>query len=264
MRRLTASIVTFAAFWILIPGHASCDESGDALLASVIEEVKNAIPAANLSSWGTSETENTRWAGMIVQCKNAFGRLFGRSDERLLVYKFVSEFGKHGAEADFAIMMAMGRYGVPAQSGNASLVFATGPEDSKDDVFKSRQLLVAECQTRLFLKDPDLMDRYTQFLVWAGFLDEFAFTHYKRVATDSMASGAYWWNARNALVLMYCSGDGIEDIKDPESVYKAYVDWLGHVSEIDIEFPDRTTLLPFSDWTGVTPVPGKAFREIFD
>lgn len=252
---------------VLVPELAAFGQvdEGNELVVSVLEDVTKAIADAKLPDWDSSQEVNNRWGEVVVTCKRSFEKLLGRPDERVLVRKFVSSFGSGGAESDFAILMAVGRYGIPSHSGNTGLVRAetSSVNKARDDLFRSRQLFVAECQTRLFLEHPERLERYCYFLIWGGFLSKDLFGHYKRNCAERMATGDYWWHARNALVLNCCTGD-IRPPKDADSIHKHFQEWLGSVSEFEIDVFDRRPTSPFPDWNGPKPISGQAIRQLYD
>ena len=101
-----------------------------------------------------------------------FQLLASRIDRRYLVNKYIDRFGSEGDLSDFAILVSLGRHGVPSQSASSGLASQDQEATLNEEIdfYRSQQLLVAESQCRHFLRNRDSLKRYAHFLVWAGFL----------------------------------------------------------------------------------------------
>ncbi len=239
----------------------------DAIYAGVVKSIVTSFDSAELVDSGIDQESDSKWIARVMDCRAEFNKLLGRRDERVLVRRLFGEFGTRGAKADFAILMAIGRFGLPSQSGNTGLVvkgIGVDRTSVKNDWYRSKQLMVAEIQTEWFISHPDKLERYLYYMIWSGQLKREGFRHYKQCCASGMATGAYWWHARNALLLMSCDNWSGPPIKEANEIHSQFSLWLGSSSEFDITIFDERPQLPFPDWTGPKPPSGHTLREFYD
>lgn len=238
----------------------------DTLLKEKTKFITSVIRDAAAANWGDSELVNARWIKAVESSMGEFQVLATRIDRRHLVNKYIEQFGTGDDLADFAILVSLGRHGVPSQSADCGLASQQGDRFNEEvDFYRNQQLLVAECQCRRFLKSRESLKRYAHFLVWSGFLNRDSWRQYKSTAAASISTDEYWWHARNALVLMEISGRLPETAIEPGGIKFLFEPWLAEVSEFDVELPESRSLKsPFPTWKERTPIPGSEFRSIYD
>jgi hypothetical protein len=273
--RLSQSVRFVTLFFAFGIGHCSGQDfipaeqqaQRNAFFSERVNRISTIISDAASSNWGDSEKANAIWVEAVKKSMEEFQLLASRIDRRHLVNKYIDRLGSEGDLSDFAILVSLGRHGVPSQSANSGLASqdqrATLNEEI--DFYRSQQLLVAECQCRHFLRNRDSLKRYAHFLVWAGFLDRQSWRQYKSAAATSLGTDEYWWHARNALVLMEISGERADGEIGPGEIGSRFHEWLGAASEFDIDLPESKSVKhPFPNWSQKLPIAGSEFRAIFD
>jgi hypothetical protein len=130
---------------------------------------------------------------------------------------------------------------------------------------KERQILnlVCEIQVRMFLNDPDLLERYYHAVIWSGVFIEHGgsmemeewWSLMQKVhgldwdARDSVPGDDYWWYAREFMLLAHATGrdDLLRDV-DASELYSRYEKWGRWM---------RSNVWKDTGWTRFFPHPDK-------
>lgn len=151
------------------------------------------------------------------------------------------QFGKYGAEADMRLLLSATdvflAQDYPDPGANIS-VTAESPPEKRCGVKKLRelQLTVSKVQVEMFLRDPELFDRYYNFLIWSR---QFLGTRHSHWAAfgpkigdlekgfdRSDETGDYWWHARNFMLVAHASSrDDLLKGADPSGLVGRFDEW---------------------------------------
>ena len=235
------------------------------------------------------------WAGIGIGCYAQFTAMLAASkDERAVIESFVSKFGRNGAEADMRWILCS--RGCTLDMHRVGLV---GPEDGGvNEIWRKRQLLVAEFQTRRFLNDRKALDQYLHCVIWANWIfhPEWFQFHVHKTGIGIDRESEYWWYARTFVLMSYATGrdDLLKGVK-PENLadrFREWREWMesdgpflrpnakGYGWSIDMKAKDNGDLYepfvksrelpllkklpetPFPDWKGPPPMPPKLLRRM--
>ncbi|WP_145310414.1 hypothetical protein [Gimesia fumaroli] len=153
-------------------------------------------------------------------------RVVESSNPREGLKYFVDQFGKEGAQTDMRWLVAARSQLLPANR-RVKPANADG-----QPILRRAQIIFAELQVRQFLKEPKLLARYYQSVVWfENMFDDLFFpillgNLYRNMKEDS-SDDNYWWYAQNFLLLAHATGrdDLLKDVK-PEKLKPRFQQWF--------------------------------------
>jgi len=165
MLRLSQSVRFVTLFFAFGIGHCSAQDfisaeqeaMRNAFFSERVNRVSTIISDAASSNWGDSEKANAIWVEAVKKSMEEFQLLASRIDRRHLVNKYIDRLGSEGDLSDFAILVLLGRHGVPSQSASSGLASQDQEATLNEEIdfYRSQQLLVAESQCRHFLRNRD-------------------------------------------------------------------------------------------------------------
>ena len=181
------------------------------------------------------------WADLMQKLNQVFRERCERDSFEHALPSLLREFGQHGDLEDLKICLAFPEvffvqsYGAPAIQGRF-------PVNTPIGVLRRRrmrelQLLACKVQVEMFLKDPDLFERYYRLLVWSeqffgrpryhglskvSSLDK----HFRKDGED------YWWYARDFLILAHATdADKFVKRDAPTELAAQYARWRKWVND---------------------------------
>ena len=145
--------------------------------------------------------------------------------------EFVRQFGRHGPEADLRWLLAVRGVGCKPDFEIApySSEEFPGTEYPAVPQVQRAQLLMAELETRAFLKDPSLLRRHYHAVLWFGdFFDPQSLPDHVSTTRTNLKQGddEYWWHARAFVLLAHATGrdDLVRDF-DPDALQAPFDKW---------------------------------------
>lgn len=173
----------------------------------------------------TGQAAMAYWFAIIPDLTKSFSELTAKGMVEANSRYYVSQFGKGDTESDFRWLITLWAFGCGPHYGN-------GPVDeSKDRHLRTVQCQIAKQQVLQFLTNRELLDRYHRATVWHGLF-------YKQVSLPvrigmtrrrikDHKSDAYWWYARNAILIFHATGrDDLLKDADPEKLNEVFEKWF--------------------------------------
>jgi len=284
--------ILFSVFLFLTAGCANDTQTGVHNERSQIRQNQSgetsspyAIKLINLASPPTPSPAaklniDEYWLSKLTEGHDIFGEITAKQDQQALC-DILSEFGKHGASADFVILFSAPELNMPITRQTKIYPITEDEFGISGKDYEKLQLAACKCQVRNFIENPNLLSRYYMATVWnfpwkirtnqgIGALAEATVDGFKEDNPEE-----YWWYARNALVLMEATrrtdllnGAKPEDIKQR---FSEWVSWFKNIApymvpnqnnlqwDISDVRPLRSfssidpPLKPFPDWEGESP-----------
>lgn len=248
---------------------------------AVWRTIRTTLPAKPLDQY---QTIDWWWNELLVKNNDAFWAACAPPNvEKTLVF-LTRQFGKHGADADLRLLLAepsvMLAQHYP-EPGAATLGDPSPHSDWRARVIDA-QTIVARVQVDMFLRDPKLLHRYYQALMWSrqcfypGLALGYKLTSLEKHFDDEI-DGDYWWHARDFVIVAHATGrDDLLKGAAPNDLYSRFVEWRRWVDKnYEYLVPDHEKLiwvvgkypngvfgpeplkppkLPFPDWkSGIRP-----------
>jgi hypothetical protein len=208
----------------------------------------------DMPSWNPNSQESMGlWEESILAIRTQFLTLLEHPNRKFMINRFVRKFGRHGPQADFAWAIALGEFGINFGAGKGAGLYQE--RNLQEAVYRAVQLEVAEAQMKYFLQNPALLERYCHFLYWGEWMDAGGkmYQTLKHPTMSRLASGEFWWRARDFLVLKLVTDSPCPEGTTPNMLYDIAVRWNEVLSSVP---PKYNADLPFPDWRGSDPIPG--------
>jgi hypothetical protein len=166
------------------------------------------------------------WVGVAIECEKLFKEMLMKGkDERAVIESFESKFGRDGAKADIRWILCSRSCTLDMRLWDLIHEWMDGDADK---LWRKRQLLMAEFQTRRYLKDRKAFEQYYHCVIWADWIfnaEQFRF-HVGQTAARIERQSDYWWYARKFIVMAHGTGrdDLLKDAK-PEDLAGRFREW---------------------------------------
>ncbi len=208
-----ASLGAICTLWIV--SLLGCANEG-ALCAPQWERIK--AGASPQASGATAAQDMQRMVATSRAGRQPFWELCQAADAKKRIACYVGRFGREGAEADYAWMLAD-----PAALLPTTHVYwvvhppkpKPGPEYDMVEGFEQVNRMVCKAEVQRFLREPAVFRRYYQAVMWSGMLlgspeDQNSWFQYAagELDRDFPAASAkdYWCYARQFMVLAHATG----------------------------------------------------------
>lgn len=197
------------------------------LSPAIIAEIWTKIKSAEApQSPNIKEGSPEAWLNVIKVGFAEMQKIIKSSNPREGLEYYVHQFGKQGAQADMRWLLALRTWGLaPDRSLNPHR------EDKITHNNRRVQLISAELQVRLFLKDPKLLARYYHSVIWYGYMFNDLFYPvrlgqvYRNMKADSPDDN-YWWYAQNFVLMAHATGrDDLLKGAKPEDLKPRFQQW---------------------------------------
>ncbi|UCG48790.1 MAG: hypothetical protein JSU94_03230, partial [Phycisphaerales bacterium] len=180
--------------------------------------------------------------------------------------RVIHQFGKRGPLADMKLCLADASLMIPQQYNQPiPLYYSSNEQEKKPELekiaakYRDMLNLVCKIQVRMFLKDPDLLERYYNVVIWSEvFLKDhgpmemgqwWSLLRKLGLDWDSMDGDDYWWYAREFVLLAHATGrDDLLRDGDSMELYEACEKWRAWM---------WTNIWKDTSWTRFFPHPDK-------
>lgn len=233
---------------------------------------------ARVAFWRMANTPHAEWRdpgervfSALFESGCIFWQLVSQPDGSYSAYYLISQFGKHGPQADLRLLFGAPHVFLPVASERKLQRWDLPRGVLPLDEAEIRRIRMAVCryQTELFVRQPNELLRYTHAVFWFRALraDD---PHITEVVIDgivaamsSHANDDYWWAARNFLVLA-CATERMDLIAGTpaDSLRQSFEQWhrwwrmrapvLQGRAWARPQFVTCPSV-PFPDWTGDVP-----------
>jgi len=212
---------------------------------------------------------NGWWDDLTSALNMEFWRLCWADDYEKHIRRLVHHFGRHGPMVDMKICITDARIMLALDSNQSNQVLPGELRKALPSLarlearYRQIRNFVAKTQVEMFLKRPDLLDRYYNVVVWShqflgstlgqwwslmSKVSELA-ESWRPLYYDAAAYSDYWYYARDFMLVAHATGrdDLLQDV-DGGELYQRYEKWDAWL---------QTNVWGETGWTRLVPHPEK-------